>query len=105
MVKRRLSERSLIVASKEQNSCDFNGETIMLNTRSGKYYGLNEVAAMVWDLAQQPKTLREIREAVQAHFDVTAERCDSDLKVWLRDMVDEGLIEIQDDAMEGQPDP
>ncbi len=103
-MKGRLSERSRIVASKEQTSCDFDGETVMLDTRSGKYYGLNEVATMVWDLVQQPRTLKEIREAVEAQFNVTAERCDSDLQAWLQDMVDEGLVEIEGDATEDDPD-
>ena len=101
-MKQPLSERCRIVASKEHTSCDFDGETVMLDARSGKYFGLNEVATMVWDLVQQPRTLSEIRQAVQAKFNVTAEQCDSDLQAWLQDMIAEGLVEVERDGTEDQ---
>ena len=101
MASKQLCEHSRIVASQEQTSCDFDGETVMLNTKSGQYYGLNDVATMVWDLVQQPRTLAQVREAVQAQFDVTAERCDTDLQAWLQDMVDEGMIEIEGGPADG----
>ncbi|PIU40494.1 MAG: PqqD family protein, partial [Candidatus Omnitrophica bacterium CG07_land_8_20_14_0_80_50_8] len=50
---------SFVVHSKEQASGDLGGETAILNTRAGMYYGLDGVGARAWDLIKKPKTVRE----------------------------------------------
>ena len=36
-------------------------------------------------------------------FSVAAEQCDSDLRAWLQDMIDEGLVKIEAEATEDEP--
>src|SRR2546427_11651852 len=57
-----LSERSTVVAGKEQISCNLAEEAVVLGLKAGVYYGLNSVAARIWNLIQEPKTVCEIRD-------------------------------------------
>lgn len=93
-----VSERSTVVAAREQTSCDFDGEAVVLNLRSEQYYGLNDVAARIWALIQRPTTVGDIRETILAEFDVAADRLDRDLAAWLTEMAKEGLVEIINEA-------
>ena len=50
-----ISDRSVVVATKDQVSCDLAGEAAILNIKSGVYYGLDPVGARIWTLMQEPR--------------------------------------------------
>ena len=50
-----ISDRSVVVAAKDQVSCDLAGEAAILNIKSGVYYGLDPVGARIWSLVQEPR--------------------------------------------------
>ena len=54
-------------------------EAVVLSQQSGVYYGLNEVAARVWQLAEAGRTLQQIRATLLAEFDVEEARLSTDL--------------------------
>jgi hypothetical protein len=88
-----VSSRSVVVASRDQVSCDLGGEVAILNLQSGLYYGLDEVGAWIWSFIQEPKVLDDVREAILKEYDVDAERCEQDLLALLENMASKGLIE------------
>ncbi|QLE58687.1 PqqD family protein [Nostoc sp. TCL26-01] len=88
------SEHSRIVASKDQVYSELQGEAVILDIKSGVYYGLNQVGASVWNLIQTPKTTQEIQTALLAEYDVEAETCNRDLLVLLQDLAAKELIKI-----------
>ena len=87
---------SIIVAIKEQVSCDLAGEAVILSLKDGVYYGLDPVGARIWSLIQEPRTLVEVRDAITDEYDVEPERCESDLLKLVRQLADNGLIEVLD---------
>jgi hypothetical protein len=84
-----------VVASRDQVSCDLQGEVAILNMKNGIYYGLDPVGAHVWKLIQTSRPIRDIRDSILAEYDVDAQRCEHDLLNLLRDLRDQGLIEVQ----------
>jgi hypothetical protein len=88
---------SRVVVAKEQISSDLDGEAVILNLKSGVYYGLNPVGASIWSLIQQPKTISEIQDALLAQYEVEPEQCDRDLFSMLHQLEAEGLIEVSDE--------
>jgi hypothetical protein len=93
-----LSGQSVVVAAKEQVSCDVGGEAAILNMRNGVYYGLDSVGARVWDLIQQPLCVADLHAAVLREYDVEPARCEHDLLALLQSLLAEGLIELREDA-------
>jgi hypothetical protein len=89
-----LSDTSLITATQEQVSSDLAGESVILNLKSGVYYGLNAVGASVWNLVQQPKTLSQVRDALLEEYEVDGDVCDRDLRTILTELYEAGLIEV-----------
>jgi hypothetical protein len=89
---------SIVVAAKEQVSSDLAGEAVILDVKSGVYYGLNEVGARLWNLIQQPKTVSEIRDAIVAEYEIEPELCDRDLKALLQQLEASGLIEVRNET-------
>ena len=92
-----LSGQSVVVAAKDQVSCDLQGEAAILNLANGVYYGLDLIGAQVWTLLQQPRRVAEIRDAVLREYEVEPERWQSDLLALLERLQAEGLIEVRDD--------
>ena len=93
-----LSVQSVVVAAKDQVSCDLGGEAAILSIRNGVYYGLDPVGAQIWSLLQKPQRVDEIREAVIREYAVEPERCERDLIALLEKLLSEGLIEVKDSA-------
>jgi hypothetical protein len=53
-----IGERSIIVASQDQVSCDLAGDAAILDIKSGIYYGLTAVGAWIWNLMDRGLKLR-----------------------------------------------
>jgi hypothetical protein len=91
-----ISDRSVVVATKDQVSCDLAGEAAILNIKSGVYYGLDPVGARIWTLMQEPREVLEIQNAITDEYDVTSDECARDLMALLEKLLAEGLIEVKD---------
>ncbi len=94
-----ITKQSIVSASEAQVSSELSGEAIILDLKSGVYYGLNEVGASIWNLIQQPKTVAEIQDAILAEYEVESEKCDRDVLVLLQDLAAKGLVEVSDAAV------
>ncbi len=93
-----VSRDSSVVATSEQASSELEGEAVILNLKSGLYYGLNPVGASIWNLLQQPRTVSEIRDAILAEYSVEPQQCERDLLELLQQLEALGLIEVKNEA-------
>lgn len=85
-----------VVASREQVSCELEDEAVILNVRSGEYFGLDPVGARIWELVQESRTVAEIRDAILRDFpDAEPEQCTGDLLEFLDQLAGSGLVEIR----------
>jgi hypothetical protein len=90
-----ISDLSVVVAAKDQVSCDLAGEAAILNVKSGVYYGLDPVGARIWNLMQEPRKVAEIQNTITEEYDVEPERAARDLVGLLEKLLAEGLIEVR----------
>jgi Coenzyme PQQ synthesis protein D (PqqD) len=93
-----LTDSSVVSISTDQLVSKLGDEVIVLNMKSGVYYGLDAVGARVWELAQSPQTVKSLQETLLAEFDVDADRCRRDLSELLDHLRTEGLVHIQTPA-------
>lgn len=73
---------------------DIPGETVILDTRSGSYFSLDDVGSFVWRHLQTPTTLRALLVQVTQDYDVDAAVCERDLRALLTDLQAAELITI-----------
>jgi hypothetical protein len=93
-VEKPISEESVIVASKDQVSCDLAGEAAILDLKSGTYYGLDQVGATVWGMLSEPRRVIEVRNALLEQYEVEAEQCGRELIHLLGELRSSGLIQV-----------
>jgi hypothetical protein len=89
---------AILVATKQQVSCDLGEEAAVLNMKNSVYYGLDPVGARIWRLLQQPTTISAIRDVIVQEYDVTPQQAESDLRALLEELLREGLVELTGDS-------
>jgi coenzyme PQQ synthesis protein D (PqqD) len=83
-----------VVASSQQVSCDVANEAVLLSMHDGEYYGLNEVAATIWKLVQQPRTISDIRDALLNEYtDIDPGDCERAVLEFLSEMIFLRMVE------------
>ncbi len=92
-----MSLQSVVAVTADQVSADLSGEAAILTLASGMYYGLNAVGARVWALIHEPRSVQSLLDQLLAEYDVEPVRCESDLMNLLRQLAQEGLIEVRGD--------
>jgi hypothetical protein len=86
---------AMIAASADQVCCQLNGQAVILNLKTGSYYGLDEVGSRVWALIQQPKSWTDLRNVLLSEFDVEPGICERDLSDLIDGLSGFGLVRIQ----------
>ncbi|MDJ0649132.1 MAG: PqqD family protein [Xenococcaceae cyanobacterium MO_188.B19] len=95
----KLTLKSTVAVSKSQASSELLGEAVILELKSGVYYGLNETGSLIWNLIQQSKTLEEIRDAILEEYEVESDLCVSYMLQLVQDLADKGLVVIKNEAV------
>jgi hypothetical protein len=72
------------------------GEAVIILADSGQVNVLNPVGTRIWELADGARSVRQIAEAIVAEFDVTPEAASQDVTEFLQELVDAGMLTLQD---------
>ena len=73
-------------------TADMNGSAVMMDIMSGKYYNLGEVGGRIWEMLEEPMTLGALVQKLTDEYDVSAERCRSDMLPFLNTLIERGLL-------------
>ena len=91
-----LSLSTTVVATEQQISCDVGDEAVLLSVDDGEYYALNAVAASIWRLLQQPRTVEAMRDALLAEYrGVSVEDCEREVISLVGELVALGMAETR----------
>lgn len=94
-----LPPTTIVVATGDALTAEFNEELVVLNAATGVYYGLEEVGARVWSLLKQETTLGALCDAIASEYEVEAVRCERDLADLLTALKSVGLVEVRPDPL------
>jgi Coenzyme PQQ synthesis protein D (PqqD) len=89
-----LSVNSRVVATRDNVSCELEGEAVILNLVDTVYYGLNESALAIWALIREPAFVWEIRDEIVRQFHVEPDSCEKDVLNLLGQLKDSALLQI-----------
>jgi hypothetical protein len=87
---------SIVYLQPDQVSCQLGDDHVILSVSTGVYFGVNALGSFIWKAMTDAKTVRAIRDAVLAQYDVTPERCEQDLFGLLSRLSAERLITVRD---------
>ena len=83
---------TVVVANPDAMSSSVGIETVILHFTAGTYFGLDEVGSRIWELVQDRRSVREIRDTLLDEYDVDEERCDRAVQTFLGALEEHGLI-------------
>jgi len=69
-------------------------DAILLNTRTNKYYALDEVGARLWGLLNEGKQLKDAYQMLLDEYEVKPARLEKDLLELIDHLVENGLVEV-----------
>lgn len=73
-------------------AADMDGETVMMDAATGKYYNLSETGGRIWTLTETPLTWDELVRSLTEEYDVDRAQCENDIKPFMEQMIQNGLI-------------
>jgi hypothetical protein len=97
----RSLENLLIQVSESVLHQPLDGESVLLDIASGKYFGLNELGSHIWTLLKQGHTLPEIIELLLDEYSVTREKLLEDIWDFILQLEVNGMISIVDNTNHG----
>ena len=75
---------------------DLQGESVILNVNSQRYYGLDKVGTRFLSVLSESDSIEQAFQALLAEYDVAADQLRADLSELLNDLRNQGLVEICD---------
>ncbi len=76
---------------------DLQGEVVLLNLKTGIYFGLDPVGTRAWQLIQDHGRLEPVKDAMLGEYEGYAEDLWKDLQDLVIRLADHGLVEVIDE--------
>ncbi len=84
-----------LVAEPDLMMADLEGEAVLLNAQTGRYYGLNDVGTRIWTLVAEPTPVSDVVEALKDEYDVDPLQLEGDILRFVEDMVARRLVDVR----------
>lgn len=79
--------------NRDVQGTNMDGETVLLDLSTGRYYTLNRVGSVIWEHCTGHHTISDIHAILCDRFDVAPERALDDLITLVNQLVQEGLLQ------------
>lgn len=73
---------------------DLEDEAVLLDLKTGTYFGLDAVGTRMWHLLREHGALQKVVDIMVAEYEVSPEACARDLKELIAALSDKGLVEL-----------
>jgi hypothetical protein len=85
-------DRVLLPSPDVQGTC-MEGETVLLDLSTGRYYTLNRLGSIIWEHCTGHSSISDIHAVLCDRFDVAPERALDDLVALVNHLIQEGLLQ------------
>jgi hypothetical protein len=83
-----------VVVSNHLAVADLGDEAVILDPSSGNYFGLNEVAARILELAHEPTTVGQIVDRLLGEYNVSRDRLTADVATFVDELGRRGFLDV-----------
>lgn len=87
-----MNESTILKRKENIMAADLNGETVMMDIASGKYYNIGSVGGDIWNILENEMSLESLITKLTETYDVTPEQCRADIIPFLQKMIEIGLF-------------
>ena len=86
-------DRTILRPSPDVQGTSMEGETVLLDLSTGRYYTLNWLGSVIWEHCTGHSTISDIHAVLCDRFDVASERALDDLVALVNQLIQEGLLQ------------
>jgi hypothetical protein len=90
-----LLPEAVVARRSEPLTATVDGELVMLDPRTSRYFALDAVGLRVWELLEQPHSVAALCKALEDEFDVSPEACRRDVLAFLEQLETAELLDIR----------
>ena len=87
-----MTEQTILKRKSGLMTANMNGDAVMMDISTGKYFNLGQTGGRIWELLEEPMTIEKLLRTLTAEYDVSYERCKADTLPFLQKMADKGLL-------------
>jgi hypothetical protein len=87
-----MTSMSRFEAASHVVQCELAGEAVLLDTKGGLYFGLDEVGTKIWSMATSGVTVADICNRIESEYHVQRERLEADVRRLLAELSERNLI-------------
>jgi len=69
-------------------------ELVMMSAETGKYVGLTEIGARIWELIGTPQDLDALCGKLREEFEVSDETCRADVETFLKELAKHEAVSL-----------
>ncbi|EDM25713.1 hypothetical protein LNTAR_13227 [Lentisphaera araneosa HTCC2155] len=88
----KLTNDTVLQRNPEIISSKIDDEVVMMSIEEGKYFGLDPIGSIIWELLDEPQSLEQILPILMQEFDVTEAQCEKDCMTFILDMIDKKTL-------------
>lgn len=86
--------KSTVYRNETLDVTDLNGEKVMMNLEKGKYFALNLVGSIIWEMLEEPLNVENIIHNILEEYDLAYEQCKDDVIRFLNNMLKSDVIRV-----------
>lgn len=86
-------DQTILRPSPDVQGTTMDGETVLLDLSTGRYYTLNRLGSVIWEHCTGHNTISDIHAVLCDRFDVASERALDDLVALVNHLIQEGLLQ------------
>ena len=72
-------------------------DLVMMDIKSGNYFGINPVGAEIWNKMQGPISVQEIINQLLAEYDIDEATCRSETLAFIQQTLERGFLKVLDE--------
>jgi len=93
IVDQAIGDLTVLRRSPYVQGTSLDGETVLLDLSTGRYYTLNRLGSVIWEHCTGHHTISDIHTVLCDRFDVAPERALDDLVTLVNQLIQEGLLQ------------
>ena len=93
----RINLQSIVQRDPEIIAAEVDQDLIMVSMVKGSYYGISDVARVIWEAIEQSKKVSNLIDDLVSAYDVDRSKCEEDTLSFLSDLLTERLVQVRDE--------
>lgn len=87
-----MNPKTILTRDSNTLSTEVDGEAVLMNVESGKYFNLDPIGSRIWSLLEKPISLAALQSQLLAQFEGDETTIRSESQSYIDDLITRGLV-------------